>query len=57
MLTGEQVPDCVAGEVLIKHMPDARLLNGDKGYDANAIHRQVEARGVMPNIPPKATGV
>ena len=54
MLTGGQVPDCVAGEVRIEHKPDARLLNGDKGHDANAIHRQVEARGVMPNIPPKA---
>ena len=44
----------MAGEALIEHMPDARLLNGDKGYDSNAIRRQVEARGVMPNIPPKA---
>ncbi len=44
----------MAGEALIELMPDARLLNGDKGYDSNAISRQVEARGVMPNIPPKA---
>jgi transposase len=35
-------------------MPDVPILNGDKGYDSNAIRRQVEARGVMPNIPPKA---
>ena len=54
MLTGGHVPDCVAGEALIKRMPDARLLNGDKGYDSNAIRRQVEAKGAMPNIPPKA---
>lgn len=53
MLTGGQVPDCVAGGALIEHLPEARLLNGDKGYDSNAIRRQVEARGVMPNIPPK----
>lgn len=44
----------MAGEALIDLMPDARLLNGDKGYDSNAIRRQVENRGVMPNIPPKA---
>lgn len=49
-----QVPDCVAGEALIEHMSDARLLNGEKGYDSNAMRRQIEARRVMPNIPPKA---
>jgi hypothetical protein len=31
-----------------------RNLHGDKGYDANAIGRQVEERGAMLNIPPKA---
>ena len=30
------------------------MLHGDKGYDSNAIRRQVEGKGVMPNIPPKA---
>ena len=30
------------------------MLHGGKGYDANAIRRQVEERGAMPNIPPKA---
>jgi transposase len=34
-------------------MPPSLILNGDKGYDSNAIRRQVEERGVMPNIPPK----
>ena len=29
------------------------ILHGDKGYDSNAIRRQVERRGAMPNIPPK----
>ena len=28
--------------------------HGDKGYDTDAIRRQVEATGAMPNIPPKA---
>jgi transposase len=34
-------------------MPPSLILNGDKGYDSNAIRRQVEERGAMPNIPPK----
>lgn len=47
--------DCKAGGVLLEHMPQAAILNGDKGYDSNAIRRQVEAKGTMPNIPPKVT--
>lgn len=34
-------------------MTAARLLYGDKGYDSNAIRRQVEENGTMPNIPPR----
>ncbi len=34
-------------------MPPSPILHGDKGYDSNAIRRQVERRGAMPNIPPK----
>lgn len=29
----------------------------DKGYDSNAIRRQIEAAGAAPNIPPKANRV
>jgi len=54
MLTGGQVADCTAGEQLLEQMPQAFMLHGDKGYDSNAIRRQVENKGVMPNIPPKA---
>ena len=35
-------------------MPACSILHADKGYDTNAIRRQVEARGAMPNIPPKS---
>lgn len=35
-------------------MPKCRILHADKGYDTNAVRRKVEARGAMPNIPPKA---
>jgi len=35
-------------------MPRSSILHADKGYDSNAIRRQVEEKGAMPNIPPKA---
>src|SRR5215208_6731077 len=54
MITGGQVADCTAGELLLEQMPHASILHGDKGYDSNAIRRQIEGKGVMPNIPPKA---
>lgn len=54
MLTGGQVADCTAGGELLKQLPDTRILHADKGYDSDAIRRQVEASGTMPNIPPKA---
>ncbi|MEJ0094006.1 MAG: IS5 family transposase [Methylocella sp.] len=54
MLTGGQIADCSAGAELIARLPPCEILHGDKGYDANAIRRQVEERGAMPNIPPKA---
>jgi len=47
------VADCTAGSLLLEQMPRSLILNGDKGYDSNAIRRQVEERGAMPNIPPK----
>lgn len=54
MLTGGQVADCTAGAALLDHLPECEILHADKGYDADAIRRQVEQRGTMPNIPPKA---
>ena len=35
-------------------MHAARILHCDKGYDSNAIRRQVVENGTVPNIPPKA---
>ncbi len=34
-------------------MPASSILHADKGYDSDAIRRQVEDKGAMPNIPPK----
>nr|WP_086008692.1 IS5 family transposase [Nitrobacter sp. Nb-311A] len=54
LLTGGQIADCTAGAVLLEEMPRSAILHGDKGYDSDAIRQQVEQRGTMPNIPPKA---
>jgi len=34
-------------------MPACRILLADKGYDSNALRRQIETSGTAPNIPPK----
>ena len=44
LLTGGQVADCTAGELFLEQMPQASVLHGDKGYDSNAIRRQVELK-------------
>jgi IS5 family transposase len=54
MLTGGQVADCTAAAALLNRLPNCDVLHGDKGYDTNAIRPQVEDRGALPNIPPKA---
>jgi len=52
LLTGGQIADCTAGAVLLEEMPRSAILHGDKGYDSDAIRRQVEGKGAMPNILP-----
>jgi len=55
LLTEGHIADCKAGEVLIQQlMPPTSLLNADKGYDSDAIRRQVKERGAFANIPLKA---
>ena len=54
LLTGGNVADCTAAEVLLERLPATSILHGDKGYDSNAVRRQIEGMGVAPNIPPKA---
>jgi transposase len=39
---------------MLERLLEYEILHADKGYDANAIRRQVEERGATPNIPPKA---
>ena len=47
LLTGGQIADCTAGAVLLEEMPRSAILHGDKGYDSDAIRRQVEGKGAM----------
>jgi len=54
MLTGGQVADCKAAPTLLERLPECEIVHADKGYDADGIRRQIETRGAMPNIPPKA---
>jgi transposase len=54
LLTGGQVADCTAADLLLERMPKSPILLGDKGYDSNAIRHKVEEKRTMPNIPPKA---
>jgi transposase len=42
------------GRGLLARMSACDRLHGDKGYDSNALRRQIETGGAMPNIPPKA---
>ena len=49
LLTGGQIADCTAGAVLLEEMPRSAILHGDKGYDSDAIRRQVEGKGAMAN--------
>jgi transposase len=54
LLTGGQVADCTAADLLLERMPKSPILLDDKGCDSNAIRHKVEEKGTMPNIPPKA---
>jgi transposase len=52
-LTGGQVADCVAADVLLDRMDAVEILHADKGYDTNAVRAKIESKGAAPNIPPK----
>lgn len=45
--------DCVAADVLLDRMPRGAIVNGDKGYDSDAVRRKIERLGAAPNIPPR----
>lgn len=55
LLTGGQAADCRSAEALLAGLPPRTLVMADRAYDTDAIRRQIEAQGAVPNIPPKAT--
>ena len=38
---------------MLERLPTCRVVLADRGYDSDAIRRQIEAAGTAPNIPPK----
>lgn len=54
LLTGGNVADCRAAEALLDGLPPGLMVHGDRGYDSNAVRRQIEDAGSVPNIPPKS---
>ena len=54
MITGGNVADGIAGAALLDRLPGCDVVNGDKGYDTDALREQIRARGALANIPPKA---
>jgi hypothetical protein len=48
------VADCIAADELRDQLLTVEILHGDKGYDSDAVRRNVESKGAAPNVPPKA---
>ncbi len=55
VLTGGQAADCRAAEGLLQRLAPATLVMADRAYDTNAIRKQIEDQGAVPNIPSKRT--
>ena len=55
LLTGGQAADCRAAEILLRGLPPSTLVMADRAYDTNAVRRQIEDQGAVPNTPPKRT--
>ena len=53
ILTGGQVADVTQGAALVANMPTTAV-SADKGYDSDALIATLEARDIVPVIPPKA---
>lgn len=52
-ITGGEVHDSKAASLLIEQLPESKAIIADKGYDAQAIREQIEARNATPVIPRK----
>jgi len=54
LLSEGQMSDFKGAVLMIGAMPDAKVLLGDRGYDANLFRNALTARGIEPCIPSKA---
>jgi transposase len=54
LLTGGNVADCRAADVLLDDLAPRTIVLADKAYDSNAIRDLIEHQGAVPNIPSKA---
>lgn len=51
MLTLDNVSDIKAAPALLEHAGRVRYRRGDKGYDADSLHRSIRRAGAIPVIP------
>jgi putative transposase len=51
LLTEGQVSDYKRAATMLPVMPQAPVLIGDRGYDANLFHQALRSRGIRPCIP------
>lgn len=54
ILTGGNVADCRAADVLLDDIAPRTIVPADKAYDSNAIRDLIERQGTVPNILSKA---
>jgi transposase len=55
LLTGGNVADCRAADVLLDDLAPRTIVLAHKAYDSNAIRDLIERKGAVPNIPSKRT--
>ena len=53
LITEGQRSDFKGADVLLKDLPRAKALLGDKGYDSDKIRAMLAAQDITPCIPPK----
>jgi transposase len=51
VLTGGEAHDCPVAERLIRRVPPAKRMLGDKGYDSAELRNDLKERGTKPVIP------
>ncbi len=54
LLTEGQMSDYKGAALIVDHLPQAKALLADKGYDADWFREALMERGIEPCIPPRA---